>query len=81
MGTKPGLSTLREENRLKVFENKVLIRIFGPQREEEGENNIKRIFKICIFHLILAGRLHQGAQDGQSMLHASGRLQNYSRKI
>jgi hypothetical protein len=26
--------TLREEHRLKVFENKVLRRIFGPEREE-----------------------------------------------
>jgi hypothetical protein len=26
--------TLREENRLRVFENKVLRRIFGPKRDE-----------------------------------------------
>jgi hypothetical protein len=26
--------TLREENRLKVFENRVLRRIFGPKRDE-----------------------------------------------
>jgi hypothetical protein len=26
--------TLREEHRLKVFENKVLRRIFGPKRDE-----------------------------------------------
>jgi hypothetical protein len=26
--------TLREERRLKVFENKVLRRIFGPKRDE-----------------------------------------------
>jgi hypothetical protein len=26
--------TLREEHRLKVFENRVLRRIFGPKREE-----------------------------------------------
>jgi hypothetical protein len=26
--------TLREENRLRVFENRVLKRIFGPQRDE-----------------------------------------------
>jgi hypothetical protein len=26
--------TLREEHRLRVFENKVLRRIFGPKREE-----------------------------------------------
>jgi hypothetical protein len=33
MGVKLGL-TLREEQRLKVFENRVLRRIFGPKRDE-----------------------------------------------
>jgi hypothetical protein len=28
--------TLREEHRLRVFENRVLRRIFGPKREENG---------------------------------------------
>jgi hypothetical protein len=28
--------TLREEHRLKVFENRVLRKIFGPEREEDG---------------------------------------------
>jgi hypothetical protein len=28
--------TLREENRLRVFENGVLRRIFGPKRDEIG---------------------------------------------
>jgi hypothetical protein len=27
---------LREEYRLRVFENRVLKRIFGPKREEDG---------------------------------------------
>jgi hypothetical protein len=27
---------LREEHKLKVFENRVLRRIFGPKREEDG---------------------------------------------
>jgi hypothetical protein len=27
---------LREERRLRVFENSVLRRIFGPKREEDG---------------------------------------------
>jgi hypothetical protein len=26
--------TLREEHRLRVFENRVVVRIFGPKREE-----------------------------------------------
>jgi hypothetical protein len=34
--------TLREENRLKMFENRVLRRIFGPKRDEiiEGRRNL-----------------------------------------
>jgi hypothetical protein len=28
--------TLREEHRLRVFENRVLRRIFGPERDEDG---------------------------------------------
>ena len=29
--------TLREECRLRLFENKILRRIFGPKRDENGE--------------------------------------------
>jgi len=35
MDAKLGSLTLGEENRLRVFENKVL-KIFGPKREEDG---------------------------------------------
>jgi hypothetical protein len=34
MGAKPGLLTLRDGHRLRVFENKVLRRIFEPKRDE-----------------------------------------------
>jgi hypothetical protein len=37
--------TLREERRLRVFENRVLRRVFGPKRDEvtgNGENYIMR---------------------------------------
>jgi hypothetical protein len=34
MGVKLGSATLREENRLRVFENRVLRRILGPKWEE-----------------------------------------------
>jgi hypothetical protein len=33
-GCKTWLLTLREEHRLKVFQNRVLRRIFGPTRNE-----------------------------------------------
>ena len=42
--------TLREERRLRVFENRVLRRIFGPKRDEvtgNGENCIMRSLMIC----------------------------------
>jgi hypothetical protein len=34
MGVKPWSLTLREERRLRVFENRVLRRVFGPKRDE-----------------------------------------------
>jgi hypothetical protein len=42
--------TLREEHRLRVFENRVLRRIFRPKRDEvteSGENCITKNFVIC----------------------------------
>jgi hypothetical protein len=41
---------LREEHRLRVFENRVLKRIFGPKRDgvrETGENCMMRRSIIC----------------------------------
>jgi hypothetical protein len=35
-GSKTWSLTLREEHRLRVFENRVLRRIFGSKREEDG---------------------------------------------
>jgi hypothetical protein len=34
MGVELGLLTLREEHRLRVFENRVLRRVVGPKRNE-----------------------------------------------
>ena len=48
--------TLREELRLRVFENRVLRRIFRPKTEEvtgSGEDYITRSFMICTPHQIL----------------------------
>jgi hypothetical protein len=50
--------TLREEHRLKVSENRMLRRIFGPKREEvaeAGEDCIMRIFIIYMLDQILLG--------------------------
>jgi hypothetical protein len=49
---------LREERRLRGFENRVLRRIFGPNREEvkeSGENCIMRSLIICTPHPLLCG--------------------------
>jgi hypothetical protein len=49
--------TLREESRLRMFENRVLRRIFGTLRlQGSGENYILRSFMICTPHPILFGR-------------------------
>ena len=47
--------TLREELRLRVFENRVLRTIFGPKRDEQGRggNYIMRNLMICTTHPIL----------------------------
>jgi len=49
---------LREGYRLRVFQNKVMRRIFGPKREEvtgDTENYVKRWAMICTHHQILFG--------------------------
>jgi hypothetical protein len=51
---------LREEHWLRMFEKRVLKRIFGPKRDEvmerNGENYIMRIFMICIHHRLIKSR-------------------------
>jgi hypothetical protein len=49
---------LRDERRVRVFENRVLRRIFGPRRDEItgcGENYIMRSLMICTAHPIFCG--------------------------
>jgi hypothetical protein len=41
-------STLKEEHRLRVFENRVLRRIFGPKREEVVGDTKDCIMRSCI---------------------------------
>ena len=50
--------TLMEERRLRVFENRVLRRVFGPKRDEEqgnGENYVTRSLGIVTPYPILCG--------------------------
>jgi len=50
--------TLREERRLRVSENRVLRRVFGPKRDEvigKGENYIMKSSVICTPYRILCG--------------------------
>jgi len=50
--------TLREERRLRVFENRVLRRIFGPRRDEvpgSGENYIMSSLMVSTPHQIFFG--------------------------
>jgi hypothetical protein len=50
--------TLREERRLRVFENRVLRRISGlrgTRLQGSGENYIMRSLMICTFYPILFG--------------------------
>jgi hypothetical protein len=44
--------TLREEYRLRVFENRVLRRIFGSRQQGSKEDNIKRSFIFLTLHQI-----------------------------
>jgi hypothetical protein len=55
--------TLREELRLRVFENRVLRRIFGPKRDEvmgEWRNMHSGELHNFTHHQILLGRTNQG---------------------
>jgi hypothetical protein len=49
--------TLVEEHRLRVFENRMLRKIFGPKRVEDGswKSCIMMNFTACILHRILLG--------------------------
>jgi hypothetical protein len=55
--------TLREEHRLRVFEKRMLRRIFGPKWDEvmgECRSCIMGSFIICTHHPILLGKSNQG---------------------
>jgi hypothetical protein len=44
--------TLWEKCRIRGFENRILRRIFGPKRDENGEVFPMRNFIVCTVHLI-----------------------------
>jgi len=57
-GCKTWSLTLREERRLRVFENRVLRRVFVPKRDEvtgNGENYVMKSIVICTPYRILCG--------------------------
>jgi hypothetical protein len=50
--------TLRKESRLRVFEKRVLRRMFGLRRDtitESGEDYVMRSLMLCILHHMLLG--------------------------
>jgi hypothetical protein len=61
---------LKKEHWLRVFENRVLRRIFRPKRKEvaeDGEDCIMRSFVTCTLHQILLGWSNEGECDGRGM--------------
>ena len=57
-GCKTWSLTLREERRLRVFENRVLRKVFATKRDEvtgNGENYITRSLVICTPYPIFCG--------------------------
>jgi hypothetical protein len=74
--------TLREEHRLRVFENRVLRRIFGPKRDEVTENGgscTMRNFIICSHPQISLGKSSQGEWGGRGMWYAWERREKCTR--
>jgi hypothetical protein len=67
--------TLGQEHKLRVFENRVLRKVFRPKRKEDGhgENCIMMNFAACILHRILLRWLNQRGWGGLDMWHAWGR--------
>jgi hypothetical protein len=63
--------TLREEHRLRVFENKVLWKIFGPKREEDGSwrklhnDELHSLYSsLNIFRVIKSRRMRLAGHEG-----------------
>jgi hypothetical protein len=62
-----------EQHGLRVFQNRVLRRIFGPKGDEvtgEWRKMHNGSFIICTYHQILSGRSNQEERGGRGMWHA-----------
>jgi len=59
--------TLREKDRLSVYENRVLRRIFGRKKSlrEGGEDCAVRSFVSCMLHQMLLGWSNQEGWGGR----------------
>jgi len=69
-GSETWSHTLREESRLRVFENRVLSRIFGPKGDEvtgEWRKLHNEILIICTAYPILCGCSNREECDGRGM--------------
>ena len=56
-----------EEHRLRVFENRMLRRIFGPKRDEvtgSGEDYITRSFMVCTYRKLFRDHIKKNAMGG-----------------
>jgi hypothetical protein len=74
--------TLREDYRLRVFENRVLRRIFGPKRDEvtgEWRKLHNEDFLICTHPDISLGRWSEGKWGGRGMWHTWERTKSCTR--
>jgi hypothetical protein len=68
--------TLREEHRLRVFQNRVLRRIFGPKRDEvTGE--WKKLHNKELHDLYFSPSIIRGGWDGRVMYHEWGRWRTH----
>jgi len=69
--------TLREERRLRVFENRVLRRIFGPRRDEvrgSEQNYIVRSLMICTAHKYCLGdKIEKNGMGGACSVYGERR--------
>jgi hypothetical protein len=63
-------SFLQEEHSLRVYENRVTRRMFGPRRvvvKGSGGKCIMRSFTICILRQTLLGWSNRGGCDGRNI--------------